>query len=289
MPKSVAAILGSILAVTVLAGPVSSPAAIATEEQAASAPPRVGMSGYVLLPDPEKGRKLGGYRVTRTYRDALVRAGAMPVHLLPVATEHVAALLDGLDGLVLCGGPDLDPAVYGEAPHPTVKTMPDERQGFDLDLARAALQAGMPVLGICLGAQELNVVRGGSLIQDIPSEVGTSVPHRELDIADLRQGVHTIEFVAGTRIAALYDAPTIRVNSAHHQAVDRLGQGLVVAARAPDGVIEAWEAPAHRFLVGVQFHPELQTSPPGQHDRLFAVFVEACAAYRAERAVVGSR
>jgi len=158
--------------------------------------------------------------------------------------------------------------------------MPTERQDFDLALAREALRRSMPILGICLGSQELNVVLGGTMIQDIPSEVGDAESHRRLDLVDLRRGVHEITFVPGTRVAEIYGSGTIRVNSAHHQAADDLGAGIVVAARAPDGIVEAWEIPDHPFLIGVQFHPELQTEPAGLHAPLFAAFVEACAAYR---------
>lgn len=263
------------------AGPSSGPDAAA--EEAPAGPPVVGMSGYVILPGTRGDNGLGAYRVTRTYPQALLGAGAMPVHLLPVPEDEVPALLDHVDGLLLCGGPDIDPATYGEEPHPSVERAPEERERFDLALAREAMRRQMPVLGICLGAQELNVARGGSLVQDLPTELGTGGTHRQTEIPAFRRGVHEVTAVPGTRIAALYGEATFRVNSAHHQACDVLGQGLRLAARAPDGVVEAFDDPDYPFLVGVQFHPEAQTDPPGQHEPLFRAFVEAAAAYRVAR------
>lgn len=266
-------------------GPQPAPATTPPPEPAdRAAAPLIGITGAVVEPGAEGDDGLGNFRVTRTYRDAVARAGGIPVHLVPVPAERVGALLDELDGLVLAGGPDIDPTEYGETPHPSVSLLAAEREDFDLALAREAVRRRMPVLGICLGSQELNVALGGSLVQDLPSEVAGPIDHRQLDLEPLRQGVHEVTFVEGTRLASLYDQTTIRVNSAHHQAVDGLGQGLVVAARAPDGVIEGFVLPEHPFLVGVQFHPEIQTSPAGQHDRLFAAFVEAAAAYGTGRA-----
>jgi putative glutamine amidotransferase len=250
----------------------------------APAAPLIGITGYVVEPGTQGDEGLGNFRITRTYRDAVSRAGGAPVHLVPVPSGEVDRLVDRLDGLVLAGGPDVDPALYGEAPHPSVKVLAPERQDFDLALAREALRRRMPLLGICLGSQEINVARGGSLVQDIPSEVAQSAGHSKLELGELRAGVHEVTFVAGTSLASFYDRPTIRVNSAHHQAVETLGEGLVVAARASDGVVEGFVLPDHPFLVGVQYHPEIQNDPPGLHDRLFAAFVAAAAEYGAGRA-----
>lgn len=243
-------------------------------------PPIIGMTGYVDLPGSVAGGSLGKLRVTRTYRDALVAAGAAPVHLLPVPADRVDDVLDHVDGVVLCGGPDVDPAAYGEPRHESVETMPTERQDFDMAVAREAMARKMPLLGICLGSQEVNVARGGAMIQDIPTEVGTEVGHRELDIEDLRTGAHDITLVPGTLLADLYGTDTIRVNSAHHQASDVMAEGLVPAAHAPDGVVEAYFDPEMPFLVGVQYHPEIQTEPAGQHAPLFEALVAAAEEYR---------
>ncbi len=151
------------------------PDAPAPVDSTAAATPLVGISGYVIMPGTRGDDGLGNFRVTRTYRDAVVAAGAYPVHLVPVMTEDVGHVLDRLDGLLLAGGPDVDPREYGEEPHESVSILPSERQDFDMALAREALRREMPILGICLGSQELNVIHGGTLVQDIPSEVDEAV------------------------------------------------------------------------------------------------------------------
>ncbi len=243
--------------------------------------PVIGITGYVIEPGTRGDSGLGNFRVTRTYRDALTRAGATPIHLVPVPAEDVENLLDRLDAVVLAGGPDIDPESYGEEAHPTVKRLPVERQSFDFIVARAAIKRGMPILGICLGSQELNVVHGGSMVQDIPSEIGDSVTHNQHDVELARGGAHEITIIEGTPLAELYDQSSFRVNSLHHQAADVLGEGLEPAARAPDGVIEAFYRPDYPFLIGVQYHPEIQREPEGLHDGLLRAFVEAAARYHA--------
>ncbi len=243
--------------------------------------PIIGVSGYVILPGTRGDEGLGRYRTTRTYRDAIVGAGAVPVRLLPVPGDRVDNLLDRIDALVLAGGPDIDPAAYREEPDPSVSLVPTERQDFDFALARGAMERQMPILGICLGSQELNVVRGGSLIQDIPTEVEGHLNHRQVTVAQLRSGVHPIELLPGTALARIYGGPrTIEVNSAHHQASDVLGEGLVATARASDGVVEAFEDPGLPFLIGVQYHPEIQNAPAELHSPLFSALVEAAREYR---------
>jgi putative glutamine amidotransferase len=250
-------------------------------------PPLIGISGYVIPPEDEGGEGLGYYRVTRTYRDAVIRAGGHPVHLVRVPDDQVAQLLSHLDGVILAGGPDIDPALFGEEQHPTVELLPRERQDFDIAIARAAAESGLPILGICLGSQEINVALGGDMIQDIPSEVESDVNHRTTGIERSRVGVHEITFEEGSRLAGFYEQSTISVNSLHHQASDDMAEGLVVEARAPDGVVEGYSMPDHPFLVGVQFHPEIQNDPPGLHDRLFQAFLEAAAAHRDRRHASG--
>jgi len=247
----------------------------------AGAPPVIGVTGPVFPVD--EGSSSGQYVMKSAYRDALVAAGALPVHLVPLPQEGLAQVIDRLDGIVLTGGLDINPATYGEDPHPTVALLPRERQEFDFAVAREALRRRVPLLGICLGAQELNVVLGGSLVQDIPSEVEGQVTHRNREPEAIRQGAHPVTLVEGTLLAQLYERQTFNVTSLHHQAVERIGEGLVVAARSPDGVTEAFVHPQHPFLVGVQFHPELQHEPEGLHAPLFQAFVDASRRYRAQR------
>jgi putative glutamine amidotransferase len=180
-----------------------------------------------------------------TYLQAIERAGAVPV-VLPPCVSDLGALISRLDGVCLSGGPDLDPEAYGAHDrHAELGPTEPSLDAFELALARAALARGMPLLGICRGAQALNVACGGTLHQHLPghrqSEPGCDVTHE-------------VEVLAGTRLAALIGAGPVAVNSFHHQAVDRLGPGLRIAALASDGTVEAIEGPG--FAVGVQWHAE---------------------------------
>jgi len=210
-----------------------------------------------------------------TYVEALKRAGAVPV-LIPPQPENATEAVAGLDGILLAGGDDCDPTVYGEEPHPTCEPMDPRRQQNDLALARAAHELGVPTLGICLGVQIMNVAAGGTLIQHIESEIEhASSP------ADRKR--HDIQIHDQTYLATLVGAGSHNVNSSHHQAIRTLGQGLRVTALAPDGIIEGLEDPAHPFYVGVQWHPE-DMNGESSASSLFTAFVKAAARRAAERA-----
>jgi putative glutamine amidotransferase len=207
----------------------------------------------------------------RDYDAAVRRAGATPRPLSLDAPSSAA--LEGVDGLVLTGGDDVDPALYGESPHPTYDVSEPGRDVFEIDLVCRALAADLPVLAICRGLQVLNVALGGTLIQDIPSEPGALLQHDAEGPPNTL--AHSVAVAPGSCLAALVGPDDTRaVNSRHHQAIRALGQGLVVTATSPDGVIEAAELPAARFCVGVQWHPE--NFHAGEFDRLFAGFVDAC-------------
>jgi putative glutamine amidotransferase len=199
-----------------------------------------------------------------TYLRAIEGAGGMPVVLPPLG--DVEALLDRLDGICLSGGPDLDPEAYGAAErHAELGPTEPGIDAFELALARAADARGIPVLGICRGAQTLNVARGGTLHQHVPA-------HRQAEPATAT--THTVHVDAGTRLARMVGITPLRVNSFHHQAVDTLGHGLVAVARAADGTIEAIEAPGARFMLGVQWHAEGLLAAP-RHRALFEALVVA--------------
>ncbi|WP_232001308.1 gamma-glutamyl-gamma-aminobutyrate hydrolase family protein [Mycobacterium sp. 1165178.9] len=206
------------------------------------------------------------------YFEGVILAGGIAVLLppQPVDTEIVDAVLDGLHALVITGGYDLDPASYGQRPHPTTDQPRTERDAWEFALLHGALRRGLPVLGICRGAQVLNVALGGTLHQHLPDVLGHS-GHRAGNGVFARLPVRT---VAGTRLAALIgesaDAP-----SYHHQAVDRVGDGLVVSARDADGVVEGLELPGDRFVLAVQWHPEQSL----EDARLFAAIVDAARSY----------
>jgi putative glutamine amidotransferase len=206
-----------------------------------------------------------------SYEAAIRRAGAEPVVVDP-ATSNPADLVRNVDGLLLTGGGDVDPAIYGEETHPSVTGAEPGRDEFELSLCREASAADLPLFAICRGVQVLNVARGGSLVQDIPSQIAHAGPHAVSDPPDAV--VHQIALVRGSRLQQLLgDKGSCDVNSRHHQSIKAVGHGLVVTATASDGVIEAVEDPALSFCVGVQWHPENFTH--GEFDALFKGLVDA--------------
>jgi putative glutamine amidotransferase len=213
-----------------------------------------------------------------TYIESLRRAGAVPV-VIPPQPENVEALVENLDGVLLAGGDDCDPSVYGEERHPSVEPMDPRRQNNDLTLARVARERGIPTLGICLGVQVMNVAAGGTLIQDIDSELRTDIEHAS---APSDRHRHDVLVEDGTRLAQILGEQELNVNSSHHQAIRHIGNGLRVTALAPDGIVEGLEDPSHPFYVGVQWHPE---DMPGEASAssLFGAFVDAARQYAEKR------
>ncbi|PZQ89769.1 MAG: gamma-glutamyl-gamma-aminobutyrate hydrolase [Leifsonia xyli] len=214
----------------------------------------------------------------KVYFEAVSRAGGIPVLLppQPVDASIAATVLDALDGLIVTGGKDVDPARYGQAPHPATDEPRPERDAWEDALLTAAIERELPFLGICRGLQVLNVARGGSLIQHLPDLVGSTR-------YNAGGGVFTVNEVgidAGTKLAELVQDAAIGVKSYHHQAVDELGDGLVVTARSDDGTVQAVELPGHPFGVAVQWHPEEDAA---EDARLFAGLVEAARSYRAAK------
>jgi gamma-glutamyl-gamma-aminobutyrate hydrolase PuuD len=206
------------------------------------------------------------------YVRAVERGGGRPV-LVPPSGDGHDELLNALDGLVFSGGPDLDPETYGEEPHPETYGIVRQRDEGELALLAAALERDLPVLAICRGSQVLNVALGGDLVQHLPEIVGDEKhKHTPGVFAD-----HDVDLAPGTRIASVLGdrAP---VKSHHHQGFGRLGEGLVEAARAEDGTIEAVEDPSRRFALGVLWHPEA-----GEDLNLFEELVREAADYRAVR------
>lgn len=200
-------------------------------------------------------RRAGMHSLRQEYVRSVEQAGGLPLVLAPGRPGDAPELLERLDGLLLSGGADVDPALYGEPPHPRLGRVIRERDEFELALAREAFRRDVPILAICRGHQVLNVAMGGTLIQDIPSEVaggGDHDPRRER-----WERAHDVQILPGTRLHEIFDRDTVSVNSFHHQAVERLGRDLVVSARsAGDRIIEGIEAPGRRFVIGVQWHPE---------------------------------
>jgi putative glutamine amidotransferase len=189
-----------------------------------------------------------------TYVRAVEAAGGIPVVMPPLGLADVPALVASLDGILLSGGPDLAPAAYDAPPHPELGTTEPALDSFEYAVIAEALRLDLPILGICRGAQALNVALGGALHQHLPEVVGDAVIHRQSK--DGRQPSHVVEIVPRTRLAGVLGSERLAVNSFHHQAVDRLGRGLRVCARAADGTVEAIEDPSRPFVLAVQWHAE---------------------------------
>jgi putative glutamine amidotransferase len=227
--------------------------------------PRIGIA---LDVDDREGR----YQLPRAYPDAVLAAGGLPLLLPHGGTAATAAWLSLCDGLVVAGGAfDIAPERYGEPRRPGLGPLKEGRTGFEWALCQAALDGGIPLLGVCGGMQLLNVVRGGTLHQDLPSELGLS--HEQPPPKDVPS--HEVEVVPGTLLARLLGAEPIRVNSTHHQAVNRPGAGVLVSARARDGVVEAIELPGVPFALGVQWHPEAAARHEPRHHAIYRGLVAA--------------
>jgi len=212
------------------------------------------------------------------YTRGVERAGGVPV-IIPLleGIDPARGLMESLDGLVLTGGPDLDPATFNEEPHPKLGRISPERDFIELAITRMALELGMPILGICRGIQVLNVAAGGSIIQDIPSQVGSAIKHYQ--DAPRWHPTHGIR-LRESRFARFMGRSEIRVNTFHHQSVRDVAPGFVVTAEASDGIIEAIESKEHPFAVGLQFHPEGMWARDPLFERPFQALVEAAAARR---------
>jgi len=210
----------------------------------------------------------------RRYICAVERAGGVPVTLAPLQEQRlVERYACQLDGLIVSGGKDMPPALYGEETHPETDPLSEERPLFEIQLVRLFHEMDKPVLGICYGCQLLNVALGGSLIQDIPSQIGNLVKHRR-QTSQEPHARHVVTIRQGSLLSKILAATKLEIVSSHHQAVKQRGTHLRVAALAPDGVIEAIELEDARFFVGVQWHPEMDPEAEATH-RLLRAFIEA--------------
>jgi putative glutamine amidotransferase len=194
--------------------------------------------------------------VNAAYVRATVRAGGVPLILSPlIGTGRTGEVLEAVDGLVLTGGEDVDPAHYGQGPHPRLGNVDPARDAFELALFRDAQARGMPVLAICRGIQLVNVALGGTLWQDIPTDRPGAIDHNRTGDRDDRS--HPVEIQPGSRLARALETTRCEVNSFHHQSIRDLAPGLLVTGRAPDGEIEGVESTGQDpWLLAVQWHPE---------------------------------
>ena len=214
----------------------------------------------------------------RDYEESVRRAGGEP-WLLDRTAHRPADVIRAAAGLLLTGGGDVHPSIYGEAAHASFDAAETDRDEYEIELVRRALEADLPVFAICRGIQVLNVARGGTLVQHIPTDLPGSLEHKfAVPPYDATRLAHDIRILAHSLLATLSLDPRAggaRVNSRHHQAVKALGEGLVTTATAPDEVVEAIEDPARRFCLGVQWHPE-HFHRTGEFRSLFEGFVQAC-------------
>jgi putative glutamine amidotransferase len=237
-----------------------------------TAAPRIGITGNTRT---LSGADRSG--VNASYVRAVARAGAIPLILPPLINPaHAARSLEGLEGLVLSGGEDIDPTHYGQEPHPSLGDVDPARDAMELAVFRAAWERRLPVLAICRGLQLVNVAMGGTLWQDLPSERPGQLPHAHTGGRDDR--THEVRIEDRSRLARALNTLRCDVNSFHHQAIRHLAPGLVISARAPDGEVEGVETTAgDPWLLAVQWHPEEfhhhQTAP--EHGLFRALAEEA--------------
>lgn len=219
-----------------------------------------------------------GFRLGEDYVRAVEDAGGLAVGLPPASdVERVVAHASYLHGILIPGGNDVDPNLYGEDITPENGPIEPVRDRFELPLVRWALEQGVPILGICRGMQVLNVAAGGTLYQDIPSQTGTRLQHRQK--APRSYATHGVNVAEGSMLARALGVTSCRVNTFHHQAVREVAPGFVASAHATDGLVEAIERPGHPFALGVQWHPEAMQEEDPVQAALFARFVAAARAY----------
>jgi putative glutamine amidotransferase len=233
---------------------------------ASNSAPIIGITTY--------GRNASGeFYLPALYIDTVRRAGGVPL-LLPPGEAHPNRLIQLVDGLIFTGGGDIDPDHYKGASHPAIYKIDPERDAFELELARLAIEAEVTLLGICRGLQVLSVASGGKLLPHVPDAFGTDVLHRGEPLHPVR---HAVELQSGSRLAAIVGAAQMEVVSWHHQAVPTVPPGWQVAAFAPDGVIEALEHEGHPWAVALQWHPEMSAAEDPSQQRIFTAFVAAAA------------
>lgn len=237
-----------------------------------SAPPLIGITTYGRNHEDE-------FTLPAVYVEAVRRAGGIPLLIAPGETQ-LDELLDALDGLILSGGGDLDPAHYHSAGHPTIYMIDAERDATELELARRVVNDGAPTLCICRGLQVLNVALGGTLIEHLPDVVSGTLQHRhEPD----KPTAHAFTILPATHLAALIDSGEIHGVSWHHQAIRTVAPGLVISAQAEDGIIEGVEYPDHPWLIATQWHPEMSAATDDRQQLLFDEFVATAKRLRDER------
>jgi putative glutamine amidotransferase len=237
-------------------------------------PPIIGVTGYADR--SARPPNIPVFAIARTYVRAVQLGGGAPLIVPPyLERDLLRGAFDGLDGLILSGGGDIHPASFGETDGGLLWQVDERRDQMELSLARWALKEELPVLAICRGIQTLNVAAGGTLIQDIPTQTSSILSHSCVAGRPLPTVAHTVSVDPDSRLADLIGPGEVGVNSAHHQAVKDVGDELVVVACAPDGIIEALEAPDHPFCIAVQWHPEAMVESAPVMRSLFDGLIKA--------------
>lgn len=229
--------------------------------------------GFTLDYEDKGGySKLPWYAIRENYLSSVSKCGAIPL-ALPHEVELVPQYIEMIDGLVVTGGAfDVPPEYYGETSVHSTVTIKQRRTAFESGMVKAALAKKKPILGICGGEQLLNVILGGTLIQHIPDSIPNALAHEQPN--PRTEPGHTVSIKPGTLLHKIVGKNEIPVNSAHHQAVAKVGKDVIINSVAPDGVIEGIEYPPHPFCLGVEWHPEYSISPAD--DKIFKAFVDAC-------------
>lgn len=237
--------------------------------------PRIGIT-------PDRGTPLSGRHgepllfLRERYSRAILDAGGLPL-LLPITTSRSAirGMLDSIDGVLISGGDfDIHPRLYGEKPSARLGTVKEERTEFEMELISLSIDRGRPLLGVCGGAQAINVSVGGSLYQDISAQIPSAIAHQRGDLREF--GGHPLKIHEGTKLERIVGQNSLEVNTTHHQAVKKLGKGLIANASTEDGLIEGIESADDSFILGVQWHPELLTHKDISQKKIFSAFVSAC-------------
>ena len=237
--------------------------------------PIIGIPCGTQEPQDELGIRASA--VPQSYLNALEAAGGIPL-LIPITGQErtLRALYQHLDGLLLAGGVDLDPACFNESPHPKLGKVDAQRDWVELTITRWALADEIPLLGICRGIQTLNVVCGGTLWQDISAQLPSALPHTFYPGHPYDLLAHSVNVEPDSRLAAALNTTEVKVNSLHHQAVKDVGKGLHITGRAPDGLIEGLEGDGKAWVVAVQWHPEWLLGVDLSMENLFATFIANC-------------
>ncbi|CCB86448.1 putative glutamine amidotransferase-like protein yvdE [Parachlamydia acanthamoebae UV-7] len=233
----------------------------------------IGISTNFLL--ETAGPELGQERVyvNCSYIDVIIQAGGIPLMLPFVENEEIVReQMNQIDGLILSGGIDVNPLLYGEQPHPMIGTIFPRRDTHELHLVRIAQETNKPILGICRGLQLLNVAFGGTLYQDIPHMVNTGIQHCQK--AQKHVPTHQVDLMSGTILEEIFETSSLLTNSIHHQAIKELANGFTVNAKTKDGMIEGIEKNDGHFMLGVQWHPEMMIASDTNMQKIFNYFIQ---------------